>query len=271
MTNSDDRVAVGNLRIDPSLYELVGDRIAPGTGLDADDVWASFDGIVADLAPKNRALLEARDALQEQLDAWHREHAGAAFDEAEYLAFLLEIGYLVAEGDDFEITTGVVDPEISSIAGPQLVVPVDNARYALNATNARWGSLYDALYGTDVISEDGGAQIDAEYNPVRGERVVAQAERFLDGAVPLGERSYADVVAFTLGGADRADGGRTLICAFADGAETGLADPAAFVGYRLDDERLAAVLLRHNGLHIEIQIDPEHAVGAAHRIQTWIG
>ncbi len=168
MTNPDDRVAVGNLRIDHSLYELVRDQIAPGTGRDADDVWASFDEIVADLAPKNRALLEARDALQERLDAWHRERAGAAIDEGEYRAFLLEIGYLVAEGDDFEITTTAVDPEISSIAGPQLVVPVDNPRYALNATNARWGSLYDALYGTDVIPEDGGAQIGSSYNPVRG-------------------------------------------------------------------------------------------------------
>ncbi|MCH7824606.1 MAG: malate synthase G [Acidobacteria bacterium] len=265
MTDPDDRVAVGNLRIDHSLYELVRDQIAPGTGRDADAVWASFDEIVADLAPKNRALLETRDALQERLDAWHRGHAGAAIDEDEYRAFLLEIGYLVAEGDDFEITTASVDPEISSIAGPQLVVPVDNPRYALNATNARWGSLYDALYGTNVISEDAGAQIGTSYNPVRGERVVARAERFLDDAVPLGERSYADVVAFTLGGADGADGGRRLTCGFADGAETGLDDPSAFVGYHLDDERLAAILLRHNGLHIEIQIDPEHAVGAVHR------
>ncbi len=262
MTDPDDRVAVGNLRIDPSLYQLVRDQIAPGTGQDADAVWASFDEIVADLAPKNRALLEARDALQEQLDGWHREHAGGAFDEGEYQAFLLEIGYLVPEGDDFEITTTAVDPEISSIAGPQLVVPVDNPRYALNATNARWGSLYDALYGTNVIPEDGGAEIGASYNPLRGERVVARAERFLDAAVPLGERSYADVIALTLAGADD---GRRLTCRFADGGVTGLADPSAFVGYQLDGQRLAAVLLRHNGLHIEIQIDPEHAVGAAHR------
>ena len=264
MTHSDDRVTVGNLRIDPSLYELVRDRIAPGTGQDADDVWAAFDEIVAELAPKNRALLETRDTLQERLDAWHREHVGVAFDQGEYHAFLVEIGYLVAEGDDFEITTAVVDPEISSIAGPQLVVPVDNARYALNATNARWGSLYDALYGTNVISEDEGACIGTSYNPVRGERVVARVERFLDGAVPLAERSYSDVVTFTLSGAEGDDGGRKLTCAFADGAETGLADPSAFAGYRLDDERLAAILLRHHGLHIEIQIDPEHAVGGAH-------
>ena len=186
MTDPDDRVAVGNLRIDPSLYQLVRDQIAPGTGQDADAVWASFDEIVADLAPKNRALLEARDALQKRLDGWHREHAGGAFDEGEYQAFLLEIGYLVPEGDDFEITTTAVDPEISSIAGPQLVVPVDNPRYALNATNARWGSLYDAFYGTDIIPETPGAEKGTSYNPGRGEKVVGRTAEFLDEVVADG-------------------------------------------------------------------------------------
>ena len=261
MTEPADRVAIGNLRIDRSLYELVGDRIAPGTGRDADDVWASFDEIVADLGPKNRALLDARDALQERLDVWHREHAAGSIDASEYRTFLGAIGYLVPEGDDFDITTAPVDPEISSVAGPQLVVPVDNARYALNATNARWGSLYDALYGTDVIPEEDGAEIGASYNSIRGGRVVALAEEFLDSVVPLAEGRYGDVVEFTLGGPD---GSRELGCALAGEARTGLADPSQFVGYALDEERLSAVLLRNNGLHIELQIDPSHPVGAAH-------
>lgn len=262
MTDPNDRVSIGNLRIARSLYEFVRDEIAQGTGLEADNVWASFDEIVADLAPKNRTLLDRRDALQERLDTWHRSQAGGAFDEGEYRALLGAIGYLVPEGDDFVITTAPVDSEISVVAGPQLVVPVDNPRYALNATNARWGSLYDALYGTDVVSEDEGSEISTSYNPVRGECVVARTEKFLDATVPLSKRSYSDVIAFTLSGSLGAVG---LTFVFADGIETGLDDASQFVGYDVVDERLSVILLRHNALHIEIQIDPEHVVGTAHR------
>ena len=198
MTDPNDRITVGNLRIDRTLYEFVRDEMAQGTGLQADDVWASFEEIVADLAPKNRALLDQRDCLQEKLDSWHRARVDGPFDEEEYRAFLLSIGYLVSEGDDFQIATESVDREISLVAGPQLVVPVDNPRYALNATNARWGSLYDALYGTDVISEKEGSEIGTSYNKVRGEYVVAKTEKFLDATFPISERSYSEVIAFKL-------------------------------------------------------------------------
>ncbi|MDP6686421.1 MAG: malate synthase G [Acidobacteriota bacterium] len=261
MTDPNDRITVGNLRIDRTLYEFVRDEMAQGTGLQADDVWASFDEIVADLAPKNRALLDQRDCLQEKLDSWHRARVDGPFDEEEYRAFLLSIGYLVSEGDDFQIATDSVDREISLVAGPQLVVPVDNPRYALNATNARWGSLYDALYGTDVIPEEEGSEIGTSYNQVRGEYVVAKTEKFLDATVPLSERSYSEVIAFKL---NKLHGICNLTCVFGDGVETGLADESQFVGHDVAGERLSVILLRHNELHIEIQIDPSHIVGAAH-------
>jgi malate synthase len=273
MSDEQDAVTIGKLRIARPLYELVSDEIAPGTGLDADEVWTSFGEIVADLAPNNRRLLDVRDELQAKIDAWHRQRGGAAnfdadptIDDApvnvgEYRAFLVECGYLVPEGEDFAVTTAPVDPEISEIAGPQLVVPVDNARYALNATNARWGSLYDALYGTDVIREDGGAAKGSSYNPVRGERVVARTAEFLDQVVPLAEGGYADVVAYEL--EDGGDGKR-LACVLAGGGRTGLADPSLFAGYDAGDDGLSAVLLRHHRLHIEIQIDRGHPVGATH-------
>ena len=261
MIDPNDRITVGNLRIDHSLYEFVRDEMAPGTGLQADHVWASFDEIVTDLAPKNRALLDQRDRLQEKLDSWHRARVDGPVDEEEYRAFLLSIGYLVSEGDDFQIATESVDREISLVAGPQLVVPVDNPRYALNATNARWGSLYDALYGTDVIPEEEGSEIGLSYNQVRGECVVAKTEKFLDTAVPLSERSYSEIVAFKL---SKLHGLCNLTCVFGDGVEAGLADASQFVGYDVADERLSVILLRHNELHIEIQIDPSHVVGVAH-------
>ncbi len=261
MTDPNDRKTVGNLRIDRTLYEFVRDEMAQGTGLQADDVWASFDEIVADLAPRNRALLDQRDCLQEKLDSWHRARVAGPFDEEEYRAFLLSIGYLVSEGDDFQIATDSVDREISLVAGPQLVVPVDNPRYALNATNARWGSLYDALYGTDVIPEEEGSEIGTSYNQVRGEYVVAKTEKFLDATVPLSERSYSEVIAFKL---NKLHGICNLTCVFGDGVETGLADESQFVGHDVAGERLSVILLRHNELHIEIQIDPSHIVGAAH-------
>jgi malate synthase len=248
------RIDVGGLRVAKPLYDLVKNEIAPGTGVDADVFWTSFAEIVRDLTPRNRELLAKRDAFQARIDEWHKKNPGPAADPAAYRAFLMEIGYLAPEGDDFSVTTEGVDPEIAQIAGPQLVVPVSIPRYALNAANARWGSLYDALYGTDVLSEDGGAERGGAYNPVRGAKVIEYANRFLDQAVPLAKGSYADATGY------RVEGGR-LFVTLNDGGETGLADAAAFAGYCRDDARITKVLLSHHGLHIEIQIDPGHPVG----------
>ncbi|MCG6860093.1 MAG: malate synthase G [Chromatiaceae bacterium] len=249
-----ERIDLGGLRVAKPLYDLVKDEIAPGTGVDPDGFWVSFGEIVRDLTPRNRELLAKRDALQASIDEWHRQNPGPAADPAAYRAFLEEIGYLLPEGEDFAIGTENVDLEISRISGPQLVVPVSIPRYALNAANARWGSLYDALYGTDVLPEDGGAERGASYNPVRGAKVIEYANDFLDKAVPLADGSYADVDGY------RVETG-ALAVTLIDGRETGLADAAAFTGYRLVDGRLESVLLVHNGLHIEIQIDPGHLVG----------
>ncbi|TCO83660.1 malate synthase [Plasticicumulans lactativorans] len=249
-----ERVAIGGLRIAKPLYDLVKDRIAPGTGIAPDDVWTKLDAIVGELAPRNRELLARRDALQAQIDAWHVARRGQAHDHAAYVAFLREIGYLLPEGPDFQITTENVDPEVANVAGPQLVVPVNNARYALNAANARWGSLYDALYGTDVIPETGGAEKVKGYNPVRGDKVIAYAAAFLDEAAPLAAGRHGEVVEY------RRDG-RTLVAVLKDGSRTGLADPATFVGYIEQGGALTTVLLRHHGLHVEIQLDRAHPVG----------
>ena len=254
-------VEVGDLRIAKALYDLVRSEIAPGTGLDPDEVWKSLSRIVADLGPVNRALLQARTLREQQLNAWHRERLGQVIGETAYRDFLLSIGYLLPEGEDFGITTENVDPEISSIAGPQLVVPVDNARYALNAANARWGSLYDALYGTDVIPEDEGAEKGTSYNPVRGSRVVAWSEGFLDEVTPLAQGSHSGIVEFRLG--DGA-GGKRLIVRLRDGQTTHLSDESQFAGYDDEGGILTTVLLCNNGLHIEIRIDRSHPVGEAH-------
>ena len=258
-------VTIKNLRIARPLYDLVQSEIAPGTDLDPDAVWTAFGAIVETLGPENRRLLEVRARHEQEIDAWHEEQArerpGAALDPHAYKSFLTQIGYLVAEDDPFTITTKDVDPEISSIAGPQLVVPVDNARYALNAANARWGSLYDALYGTDVISEEDGAERGTAYNPVRGSRVVEWSERFLDDVVPLEEGLYSEVTEFLLEGGDSAS---RIVCELADGGRTGLADPSRFAGFQLEGGRLTSVLLRHHGLYIDLRIDRDHAVGKAH-------
>jgi len=264
-------VTIRNLRIARPLYDLVRSEIAPGTGLDPDAVWTSLGAIVEDLGPENRRLLEVRARHESEIDTWHEEQArerpGEALDPHAYKSFLTRIGYLLPEQGPFTITTTDVDPEISSIAGPQLVVPVDNARYALNAANARWGSLYDALYGTDVIGEEDGAERGAAYNPVRGARVVEWAEHFLDDVVPLEEGLYSEVTEFLLESDDGPSSeNRTsrLVCVLADGRKTGLADPSHFVGFRLEDGRVSSVLLRHHGLHIDLRIDPGHLVGGAH-------
>ncbi len=254
-------VEAGNLRIDASLHALVGEEIAPGTGVDAAAFWQSLGEIVADLGPENRALLDKRDDLQKKLDDWHAQHRGRAIDIAEYRQFLLDIGYMVPEGGAFQASTMNVDPEIAKVAGPQLVVPVDNARYALNAANARWGSLYDALYGTDAIPETDGAERRRELNPVRGARVVETAAAFLDETAALAEGSYADVTEFAL---EQAEGARVLSITLSDGRRTGLADPSKFAGFKESGGALSGILLRNNRLHIEIQIDRDKPIGRAH-------
>ncbi|WP_426416664.1 malate synthase G [Aestuariirhabdus sp. LZHN29] len=245
------------LNIATPLYELVRDEILPGTGIETDQFWQQFSALVADLAPVNRQLLQRRDQLQQQIDQWHREHPGADFDATAYQTFLREIGYLVDEGDAVDVTTRGVDEEIATIAGPQLVVPVMNARFALNAANARWGSLYDALYGTDMIEGSGGLERGGAYNPARGQQVIAMACAFLDQAAPLTEGSHGDVSAYRLS----THANRQLTATLADGREVGLQDASLLVGYRMEGDRLASILLRHHGLHIDIQIDPQHPVG----------
>ncbi|MHB0951555.1 MAG: malate synthase G [Allorhizobium sp.] len=247
------RIDSHGLSIERILYEFLVENALPGTGVDPDRFFSGFSNIVHDLAPKNRALLARRDELQEKLDVWYREN-GAPSDMANYEAFLREIGYLLPEGEDFSVTTQNVDPEIAEIAGPQLVVPVMNARYALNAANARWGSLYDALYGTDAIPETGGADKGKGYNPVRGEKVIAWARDLLDTSAPLAEGKWADV-------ASLASKGGALVVGLVGGRTTGLKDATQFVGYRGSPEAPKTVLLRKNGLHTEIVIDASGMIG----------
>jgi len=249
-----ERLDVGGLKVAKALYDLVKDEIAPGTGVEPDTFWSAFGDMVRELAPRNRALLERRNAIQAQIDAWHREHPERPISLDAYRAFLIEIGYLVPEGPDFSVSTSNVDPEIAQIAGPQLVVPVSNARYALNAANARWGSLYDALYGTDAIAEDEGLERTAELNPRRAAAVVARAAAFLDEVVPLNRGSHADACGYGLGNGK-------LVVQLPDNSETMLKAPEQFVGYRGNPDRLDAVLLVNNELHIELRIDREHPIG----------
>ncbi|MFA5546975.1 MAG: malate synthase G [Porticoccaceae bacterium] len=248
-----ERTLRAGLQVAVPLAALIEDRILPGTGIDAGDLWRGFARLLADLVPVNRQLLAKRDALQDALDQWHREHPGAVDPEA-YLGFLREIGYLAPEVGDFEVSTAGVDPEIATLAGPQLVVPVMNARFALNAANARWGSLYDAFYGTDAIPETDGADRGSGYNPVRGARVIAAAKGFLDGAAPLaGGRLWDQVTGFSV------DSGQLVLAA--GNATLALADTTQFAGYRGDAPSPSAVLLVNNGLHLEIQIDASHPIG----------
>ncbi|MDT5400083.1 MAG: malate synthase [Mycobacterium sp.] len=251
-----DRVTAGNLRVARVLYDFVNNEALPGTGLDPDSFWAGVDKVVTDLAPKNHDLLARRDDLQAQLDKWHRQRVIEPLDIEAYERFLREIGYLQPEPAAFTITTSGVDTEITSTAGPQLVVPILNARFALNASNARWGSLYDALYGTDVIPEDDGAEKGTSYNRVRGDKVIAYAREFLDGVVPLASGSWADATGLSV-----ADG--QLEVATSDGQSVALASQEKFVGYTGTlDSPAWSVLLVNNGLHIEILVDPEAPVGS---------
>jgi len=239
---------VWGLRIARELHDFVEQEALPGTGVDPAAFWSGVSAIVHDLAPKNRALLAKRDDIQEQIDGWYRDN-GAPVDMGAYQAFLKEIGYLVPEGPAFQVSTENVDPEIAVVAGPQLVVPVMNARYALNAANARWGSLYDALYGTDAIPEADGAEKGKGYNPVRGAKVIAWGRAFLDASVPLKTGSWTDAGALAVKDGKLAVG-------------TGeLADPAQFAGYRGEAGAPSAVLLRQNGLHIEVVINRDSQIG----------
>jgi malate synthase len=255
-----DRVTVGNLRVAQVLYDFITNEALPGTDIDPDSFWAGVDKVVTDLSPQNQDLLARRDDLQAQIDRYHRQHVIEPIDPDGYKQFLTDIGYLQPEPDDFTITTAGVDDEIATTAGPQLVVPILNARFALNAANARWGSLYDALYGTDVISEDDGAEKGTGYNPVRGDKVIAYARKFLDGAVPLASGAWNEATGLEI---SQEDGAGQLLIALGDGLSTGLATPEQFVGYTGElGSPQWSVLLRNNGLHIEILIDPDSPVGS---------
>lgn len=256
-----NRVEVGVLRIDERLHRLVREEITPGTGVKADSFWKSLGDIVSDLGPKNRELLAKRDHLQKQIDQWHLARMGQPFNVKDYTAFLREIGYLVPAAKHLKITTANVDVEIASIAGAQLVVPLDNARYALNAANARWGSLYDALYGTNVLSEEDGAEKGEHYNPRRGAKVIAYTEEFLNKAVPLKRGSFSDVSRFFL---KRVGRRKQLAATLKDGTTVGLANGRQFVGYQEKGGELTEIALRNHGSHILIQIDRNHPIGKVH-------
>jgi len=258
MTN---RVTVGTLRVAQVLYDFINNEALPGTDVDPDSFWAGVDKVVTDLSPQNQDLLARRDNLQAQIDKYHRQHVIEPIDPEGYKQFLTDIGYLQPEPADFTITTAGVDDEITTTAGPQLVVPILNARFALNAANARWGSLYDALYGTDVIPEDDGAEkAQTGYNPVRGDKVIAYARKFLDGAVPLASGEWSQATGLKI---SQEDGAGQLLIDLGDDLSTGLATPEQFVGYTGElGSPQWSVLLRNHGLHIEILIDPESPVGS---------
>ena len=249
-----DMVEISGLRIARVLHDFVANEATADLDIDPDRLWTGFAAIVRDLAPRNLALLRRRDELQSRIDDWHLEHRGKKLDVGEYTAFLREIGYLQPEPPPFSVTTEGVDAEIAQIAGPQLVVPVMNARYALNAANARWGSLYDALYGTDAIDESDGATRGSGYNPKRGAKVIARARALLDQIAPLARGGHADATGYALDG-------EQLSVTLKDGTRTALRDPAGFVAYRGDASALSAVLLRHHGLHAEIVIDRKTPIG----------
>ncbi|ACM31811.1 malate synthase G [[Acidovorax] ebreus] len=248
------RTHVHGLQVANELHAFINEQVLPGTGVEPAAFWKGFDALVADLAPKNAALLAERDRLQKELDTWHKANPGPIQDMAGYRAFLSQIGYLVEPPKGAQATTTNVDAELAIQAGPQLVVPILNARYALNAANARWGSLYDALYGTDVIGEEGGAEKGKGYNPVRGAKVIAFARDFLDQAAPLASGSHKDATAY------RVEGG-TLAVTLQGGATTGLKNAAQFVGYQGNAAEPSSVLLVNNGLHIDIRVDRNTPIG----------
>ncbi|EMY0025511.1 malate synthase G [Acinetobacter baumannii] len=245
------RIQKGKLAIAKELYDFIENEALPGSGLDSETYWKNFEQVVVDLSPKNKALLAKRDELQAKIDEWHRNNK---FELGAYKAFLTEIGYLLPEVEDFQITTENVDEEIALLAGPQLVVPVRNARYCLNAANARWGSLYDALYGFDVISEEGGAEKGKGYNPVRGEKVIEFAKNFLNEIFPLAQGSHADATKYAIEQ-------NKLVVNLKDGTKTGLAHEAQFVGFNGEEANPSEVVLLSNGLHVIIEIDANSPIG----------
>ncbi len=245
------RIQKGKLAIAKELYDFIENEALPGSGLDSDTYWKNFEQVVVDLSPKNKTLLAKRDELQAKIDEWHRNNT---FELEAYKAFLTEIGYLLPEVEDFQITTENVDEEIALLAGPQLVVPVRNARYCLNAANARWGSLYDALYGFDVISEENGAENGKGYNPVRGEKVIAFAKNFLNETFPLAQGSHADATQYAVEA-------NKLVVRLKDGSTTTVADSSKFVGYNGEASAPTEIVLKNNGLHAVIQIDANSPIG----------
>ncbi|EXB05294.1 malate synthase G [Acinetobacter baumannii] len=245
------RIQKGKLAIAKELYDFIENEALPGSGLDSETYWKNFEQVVVDLSPKNKALLAKRDELQAKIDEWHRNNK---FELGAYKAFLTEIGYLLPEVEDFQITTENVDEEIALLAGPQLVVPVRNARYCLNAANARWGSLYDALYGFDVISEEGGAEKGKGYNPVRGAKVIEFAKNFLNEIFPLVQGSHADATKYAIEQ-------NKLVVTLKDGTKTGLAHEAQFVGFNGEEANPSEVVLLSNGLHVIIEIDENSPIG----------
>jgi len=253
----DDWKTVGNLHVEPAFCEFVEEELLPAIYFDTDDFWAGLENIIDNLTPLNRKLLGKRDELQLQIDQWHNERQSEEKGREDYIAFLKEIGYLQEEGAPFEISTKDVDPEIASVAGPQLVVPLSNARFALNAANARWGSLYDALYGSDVIAESDGLQRGNSYNPKRGDAVIGYAAQFLDRALPLTNASHSDVTKYRVETVWRK---AECIATLNDGSEARLRNSWQFIAYS-EREAKRSLLFRNNGLHIEIQIDPKHPVG----------
>ncbi|MFD6449773.1 malate synthase G, partial [Nocardia sp. NPDC060220] len=250
-----ERIQVGGLQVASVLHDFIENEALPGTGVDSAAFWAGAEQIINDLAPRNRALLAERDEFQGKLDAWHGENPGTGYDKAAYKQFLTEIGYLKPEPAAFQIATENVDTEIATTAGPQLVVPVMNARFAINAANARWGSLYDALYGTDAIPEANGAEKGSGYNRVRGDKVIEWGRNFLDDAVTLITGSHLGSAYYKI-----VDG--ELEIGLEDGTDIGLADPSQLVGYLGDPEAPTSILLKHNGLHIEIQVDATSPIGS---------
>ena len=252
---SDRYIAKGSLSVSTTLDEFLTSEVLPDLNITSDHFWQSLESIVQEFGPRNRELLGLRETIQQKIDDWHLSNKGQTHDFESYKSFLKEIGYLTEDKGEFTIETQNVDPEIATIAGPQLVVPVMNARFALNAANARWGSLYDALYGTDMIPEDDGAIRAGAYNPVRGDKVIAFAKNFLDEHFPLTQGSYNDVSSFSL--ADN-----SLSIGTVSGELTFLKDAAQFQGYQGSTENPSGILLKNNNLHAEIQIDPSHSVGA---------
>lgn len=245
-------VEKGSLKIAEELFHFIEKEALPGAEVDSEQFWQGFEKLIADLTPKNKQLLQKREDIQTQINEWHTTQK--TFDAKQYKQFLEDIGYLLPEADDFEITTQNIDDEIAIQAGPQLVVPINNGRYAINAANARWGSLYDALYGTDAVSTEDGATNEGAYNPIRGEKVIAFSRNFLDEVIPLQEGSHKDAIAYTVEASE-------LVITLNSGTKESLRNKALFIGYRGTETEPTAILLKNNQLHFEIQIDRQHPIG----------